>query len=131
MRNFHLVTGVLFLIIFALTGQYMNSILPPFSGELDAQRMIYRASHIYILMASLINLLVGIYYQPFEHKLHKILQHLGSSFLLIAQPVLLAAFIFEPSMNLVDRPYTLVGCWLLLVGSITKLAIPCHLRLTR
>ena len=59
MKRFHLIIGLTVIVIFLLTGQYMeyvhNRLLP------DGTRMLYRSRHIYLLLAGLLNLAIGIY----------------------------------------------------------------------
>ena len=64
MRKIHLISGLLFFALFLVSGRHMGQVLPAFSGELDGLRMMYRASHVYLLYASLLNLLAGAYWRP-------------------------------------------------------------------
>jgi hypothetical protein len=54
MKRIHLVFGLSVMVVFLLTGQYMeyvhNRLLP------DGTRVLYRSRHIYLLLAGLINL---------------------------------------------------------------------------
>ena len=59
MRKTHLILGAVFFALFLISGRYMGQVLPEFTGELDGTRMMYRASHVYLLYASLLNLLAG------------------------------------------------------------------------
>ena len=63
MRRLHLIFASVFLLLFVASGLYMKNVLPPFNNELDGVRMIYRASHLYLLFATLLNLLAGAYWQ--------------------------------------------------------------------
>ena len=60
MKRLHLIIGLTVVVIFLLTGQYMeyvhNRLL------LDGTRMLYRSRHIYLLLAGLLNLILGIYF---------------------------------------------------------------------
>ena len=116
MKKLHLITGLIMIVVFVLTGQYLLRILTPFDGVLDGNRMMYRASHVYLLMSASVNVIAGCYYKSLPRSLPALAQKGGSLLLLLSQPVLLLAFIFEPANNIVDRPYTLTGCILLLTG---------------
>lgn len=116
MRAAHLFSGLLFLALFLATGQYLGMILPPFEGTLDGQRMMYRASHVYLLYASLLNLLAGAYWRPVTLRLRT--QFLASVLLLLAQPVLALGFFLEPGAMLLSRPWTLSGAVLALAGVV-------------
>ncbi|HXD32542.1 MAG TPA: hypothetical protein VN643_15580 [Pyrinomonadaceae bacterium] len=48
MKRFHLIFGLLVLVIFALTGQYMHRYLNHLEGMADGLRMMYRTRHIFI-----------------------------------------------------------------------------------
>ena len=62
MKRLHLIIGITVIVIFILTGQYLeyvhNRILP------DGTRMLYRSRHIYLLLSGLLNLILGIYFVP-------------------------------------------------------------------
>ncbi len=116
MQKIHLVSGVVLLLIFLLSGQYLKATLPAFDGVIDGRRMMYRASHVYILMIALLHVAIGIYYQPFAQKLQRLLQHAGSFLLLLAAMLLLAAFAIEPAQQSVERSLTVSACVSALIG---------------
>jgi len=118
MRRLHLIFASVFLLLFVASGLYMKNVLPPFNNELDGVRMIYRASHLYLLFATLLNLLAGAYWQTLGNKLCSQIQVLGSTLLLCSLPVLGLAFLLEPSQHWVMRPLTMAGCWLALLGTL-------------
>ncbi|MBF7731045.1 hypothetical protein [Pseudomonas sp. N040] len=119
MRKTHLLSGLLFFGLFLASGRHMSQILPAFTGELDGLRMLYRASHVYLLFASLLNLLAGAYWQPVA--LRRRTQLAGSALLLLSQPVLGLAFLLEPAQNMVARPFTLTGAVLALAGVVLSM----------
>lgn len=118
MRRLHLIFASVFLLLFVASGLYMKNVLPPFNNELDGARMIYRASHLYLLFAALLNLLAGAHWQTLGNKLCSQIQVLGSTLLLGSLPVLGLAFLLEPSQHWVMRPLTMAGCWLALLGTL-------------
>jgi hypothetical protein len=122
MQRLHLISGILLLLIFALSGQYLKAILPALEGPIDGQRMMYRASHVYILMIGLLHLVLGIYYQAFEQGLQRLLQQAGSLLLCLAAVLLLWAFATEPAVHSTERSLTVIGCVLALAGSSFMLA---------
>lgn len=119
MRKTHLISGLLFFALFLASGRHMGQVLPEFSGELDGLRMMYRASHVYLLYASLLNLLAGAYWRPVV--LRRRTQLIASGLLLLSQPVLGAAFLLEPAHLMVARPFTLIGALLALAGVVLSL----------
>ena len=62
MKRFHLIFGFVVIIIFLLTGQYMDKFLQHLEGMADGPRMMYRTRHIYILLSGLLNLAIGTYF---------------------------------------------------------------------
>jgi len=121
MKKLHLLTGIALLILFAISGQYMMNVLKLPDGDFTAQRMMYRASHIYLLWAGATNALLGCYWVQFNGKYIKYIQGIASSCVLLAQPVLVLAFWLEPPAINIDRTLTLYGCLLLLAGVILTL----------
>jgi len=62
MYKLHLAVWALFLILFLATGAYMITHFPELYQGREEVRMMYRATHIYILMASLLNLAFALVY---------------------------------------------------------------------
>ena len=62
MKITHLARGIVVLRLFAVTGHYMKYHLNQPATEFTAQRMMFRASHIYLLFAGTVNTLVGCYW---------------------------------------------------------------------
>ena len=62
-RNCHLFIGGLGLALFVLQGQYMARILGV-ANLPDAARMMYRSAHIYLLLASVANVMAGYFMTP-------------------------------------------------------------------
>src|SRR5687768_12391459 len=62
MKRFHLIFGGVVILIFILTGQYMDKFLQHLVGMPDGPRMLYRTRHIYILLSGLLNLGIGTYF---------------------------------------------------------------------
>src|SRR5713226_4634292 len=72
--------------------------------ELPAElRMMYVSRHIYLLGASLVNVVLGLYLKVNPHGWRRILQGIGSLLILLTPVSLLMAFIAEPSLGMVGR----------------------------
>jgi hypothetical protein len=75
-------------VLFLATGIYMRThqtfLLP------DGVRLLYRSRHIYLLLSALLNLLVGVHYRSGASG--KVVRAIGSILVLIAPPLLFAAF---------------------------------------
>lgn len=117
LRHTHLITGLLLILFFLLSGQYMQHTLRLSEQPFDAQRMMYRASHLYLLLVGVMNTLVGCYWQPFRSRLSCPIQGLSSVALLLAQAVFVVAFMTEPAVVSQDRMFTWLGCVLLLTAT--------------
>jgi hypothetical protein len=95
MKRLHLLLGLTLIVIFLLTGQYMeyvhNRLLP------DGPRLLYRSRHIYILFSAFINVCLGIYLSGRTPGWRRTLQIVGSVLILLAPGLLLAGFFFEPN----------------------------------
>lgn len=118
MKKIHLFSGIIVLAIFALSGQYMLHSLELASTELNAQRVMYRASHMYLFWVGSANTLLGCYWVRFEGSRLRCAQYTASIAILLAQPILLMAFWTEPPVIDTERGLTLLGCTLLLLGVI-------------
>lgn len=121
MKLLHQVIGIVVVVIFLLTGQYMGRYYPHMEGVSDGTRMLLRSRHIYILLAGLLNLGIGTYFTYRKQRWRKVLQLAGSSLLLVAPFLLLAAFFSEPWLTKLQRPFTLPAIVALFAGTL------CHL----
>ena len=80
MKRLHLIFGVLVVLVFLLTGQYMDFQDPKVRELTDeGTRMMFRSRHIYLLLAGLINLGVGVYFTYHRTAWRKSLQVVGSA----------------------------------------------------
>ena len=83
--------------------------------------MMFRSTHIYILMAGLLNIGIGSYFVSARQSWRRVLQLIGSSFVLVPPALLICAFFYEPSSRSVARPLTLPAMLLLMLGTLTHL----------
>jgi peptidoglycan/LPS O-acetylase OafA/YrhL len=94
MKRFHLIFGLAIVIVFLLTGQYMeyvhNRQLP------DGTRMLYRSRHIYLLLSGLLNLGIGTYFISRPRGWRRTLQLIGSALIILAPVLIMAGFFVEP-----------------------------------
>jgi peptidoglycan/LPS O-acetylase OafA/YrhL len=116
MKRFHLIVGLAVVIIFLLTGQYMeylhNRQLP------DGQRMLYRSRHIYLLLAGLINLAIGIYFNQWRPGWRRKLQIVGSLLIVLAPGLLLAGFFTEPNKGPEQTMLAPLGIFAVSLGAL-------------
>jgi hypothetical protein len=118
MKRFHLVFGLSMFILFLLTGQYMDRVHHHLVGVEDGVRLLYRSRHIYILMASMIHIGLGLDYETREGRWQRWIQIAGSSLLTIGTILMVIAFINEPRSGNLEAPYTHWGMHVILAGVI-------------
>jgi hypothetical protein len=125
MKRIHFVFGLVLVLVFLLTGQYMeyvhNRTLP------DGVRVLYRSRHIYLLLNALINITLGLYVQYAPSGWRRSLEIIGSVLIILAPAFLLAGFFYEPprgANQTIIAPYgifaTAIGILLHLVSAIRK-----------
>lgn len=93
MKRFHFVLGIVLVLVFLLSGQYMeyvhNRMLP------DTTRLLYRSRHIYVLFNAMINISLGLYVQYSPTGWRRLVQIVGSILIMLAPVLLLAGFFYE------------------------------------
>ena len=116
MKRFHIIFGFIVVVVFLLTGQYMeyvhNRILP------DGTRVLYRSRHIYILLAGLLNLAIGTYYSQRPKGWRRTLQSIGSLLLILAPFLLLAGFFYEPTRGPEQTTIAPLGIFAVAIGTV-------------
>ena len=117
MRRLHLWIGIAGVVAFALTGQYMDRWLSHLAGMADLPRMLYRSSHIYLLLASLLNLMLGLYLTENPAGWRLWVRHAGSVGIAVAPAVLLLAFAQEAPNPGFHRPYAGPALYSVLFGA--------------
>ena len=121
MRFLHLVVGGIVFVVFLSTGGYMQNRFPGIYHGNEAIRMMFRANHIYILLAALLNLGMGCYLVARAAGWRRRLQWLGSLLILVCTGLLVAAFYQEPMRGSFERPLTVAGIFFLFVGTTLHL----------
>lgn len=125
-RRAHLFVGLAGIITFLATGLYMDRYHEHLRGYDDTVRMLFRSSHIYLLLAALTNTALGLYLRQAGTFWRRSLQLLGSAALLAAPALFFAGFCTEPYVSGLDRPWSRIAIYLAFAGSIFHLlaAIP-------
>ena len=119
-RSLHLVLGVGGVLAFLGTGAYMATHFPEAYGGGEPIRYMYRANHVYLLLASLVNLAIGMYRGSTRPGWRVVLGATGSALVLAALLILLYAFFVEPPRGVPERPATLIGVFVLLLGVLLQ-----------
>ena len=121
MRRFHLIFGILVLIVFLLTGQYMDRYHQHLMYMADGPRMLYRTRHIFILMSGLVHLGIGSYFSYRATSTRRVLQIIGSILLTIAPVLFTIGFFYEPRLHELYAPLSLTGMIMIAVGTLLHL----------
>jgi len=94
MRKFHRWFGIVLTAIFLATGQYMLRV-EHVSDLAMGPRLLYRSRHIYLLMAALINLVLGAYFVPSPRAGIRVTQRVGSALITVGSVLLLVSFFYD------------------------------------
>ena len=121
MKRLHLVVGLFVVVAFLLTGQFMDHHHPKMSDLDDGTRMMFRSRHIYLLLAGLVNLGIGMYFSYRTGRWQKLLQAIGSTLIIIAPFLSIAAFFYEPTIQGLQRTFSLPAIVALLAGTLFHL----------
>lgn len=119
LKPLHFAAGLIGLIAFVLTGQYMSIFLHGMAGIADGPRLLYRSSHLYLMWSALVNLLVGVYFTPAETRGARLAQAISSLFLLAGLPLILAGFFIESPADNLSRWYSGMANYLALAGVLS------------
>ena len=122
LKRLHRWTGIVTVIVFLMTGLYMRWQFPDLYAGNETIRHLFRANHIYLLMAGLLNVGLGLYFVAQPSSWRRTLQRAGSALLLAAPVLLLAAFFFEPPHPAPERPITAAGLFAALLGMLGHFA---------
>ncbi len=121
LRKLHLIVGIVGIVVFLGTGQYMRLVYDGLRGVEPLPRMLFRSAHIYLLLSSLINVALGLYLSRSSTRGRKILQTIASTFILFSPPLMLTAFFVEPGLASFHRPFAGPGIYALFSGMLLHL----------
>src|SRR5262245_8745583 len=121
MKVLHLVVGLFVVVVFLLTGQYLEFHHPKMDELDNGTRMLLRSRHVYILLAGLLNLGIGAYFTYRNESWLRVLQITSSSLIAAAPFALIGAFFHEPNLTGLKGPLTLPGIIALFVGTLGHL----------
>ena len=74
----HNLTAGISFIVFLASGLYMMTNFPGIDKSNEVIKYVYKASHIYLLLASLLNMILGGYFESNNKRVDKIFQVIGS-----------------------------------------------------
>lgn len=113
----HFFLGILIVIVFLLTGQYMHHNFDHLQGMESMNRALFRAGHLYILLFGLIHVAMGTYYQPKKKSLLEKLQWLGSLLMFAGTFLVVYGFFTELPSEGIERPLTRYSLYLIFGGT--------------
>jgi hypothetical protein len=128
MRRLHFAVGLIALVAFLASGLTMRLGYNSLRGLDDATRLLFRSTHIYLLFAALLNLVLGLYGEPAPGVWRAWLQRVGSALLVLAPVFAALAFLHEPWLSGLDRPYARPAIIGSLAGVLLHLASRAGLR---
>jgi hypothetical protein len=118
MRTVHLIFGIVVLIIFLLTGQYMDKHFHHMVGVPDGIRLLYRTRHIFILLSGLTNLGIAAYFTYRDQFWPRVFQLIGSGLTLSSSFLFIVAFFYEPELGGLRTPLSHWGTYCIAAGVI-------------
>src|SRR5262245_35024338 len=121
MKVLHLVVGLFVVVVFLLTGQYLEFHSPKMDELDNGMRMLLRSRHVYILLAGLLNLGIGTHFNYRKERWLRVLQITDSSLIVAAPFGLIGAFFYEQQLTGLERPLTLPAIIALFVGTLGHL----------
>ena len=116
LRKVHFAVGLLGTVAFLATGAYMNAGFPDLYAGNEVLRYLYRSNHVYILLASLVNVALGVHLAPAAPGWRATVLRVGSVLALAAPVVLCFAFFIEAPVAQPERVWTLAGVAALAAG---------------
>jgi hypothetical protein len=116
LRKLHFVVGVAGVVAFLVTGVYVRAGFPDLYAANEVVRYLYRSNHVYVLLASLVNVALGVHLAPVAPGWRATVSKLGSILALAAPVVLCWAFFIEAPKASPERVVTLLGVAALAAG---------------
>lgn len=109
LRKLHFVVGLAGVGAFVVTGAYMRAGFPDLYATNELLRYLYRSNHVYLLLASLVNIALGVHLTAAAPGWRGTVSLVGSLLALTAPVVLCFAFFFEAPVPTPERVLTQVG----------------------
>lgn len=108
--------GILMVVVFLLSGQFMDKYHNHLQDMELMARALYRAGHIYILLFGLINAALGAHLKLSDIKWINILQKAGSGILFLASFMVIFSFFTELPATEIERSFARISLYLILLG---------------
>jgi hypothetical protein len=108
-RKVHFMVGLAGIAAFLGTGIYMRAGFPDLYAANEVLRYLYRSNHVYVLLASLVNVALGVHLSPVAPGWRATVSLIGSLLALASPVVLCLAFFLEARVATPERFLTLAG----------------------
>jgi cbb3-type cytochrome oxidase subunit 1 len=109
LRTLHFAVGLAGVVAFVATGAYMRAGFPDLHAANEVLRYLYRSNHVYLLLASLVNVAVGVHLTTPALGWRATVSRIGSLLALASPAVLCFAFFLEAPVATSERVLTHVG----------------------
>ena len=109
LRRLHFAVGLAGVVAFLVTGAYMRAGFPDLYAGNEVLRYLYRSNHVYVLLASLVNVALGVHLTPAAPGWRAAVSVVGSFLALVSPVVLCFAFFVEAPLASPERVWTLAG----------------------
>jgi hypothetical protein len=116
LRKLHFVVGLAGVVAFLVTGIYMRAGFPDLYAANEVLRYLYRSNHVYVLLASLVNVALGVHLTPVAPGWRAVVTRVGSLLVLASPAVLCFAFFVEAPVASPERVWTLLGVAMVAAG---------------
>ena len=121
MARLHLIFGIVVFVVFLITGRFMRWDFPEKEAIPPEFRMLMRSRHIYILLASLVHIVLGVYLKIRRDAWQKYAQIAASAFLFAGTILLVLAFVYETYWTRGFSEISRYGLYLNLAGVLLHL----------
>ena len=118
MKKVHLIFGILVVVVFLLTGQYMDKFYNHLVGMAEGPRLLYRTRHIFILLSGLLHLVIGAYFVYRVEAWQRTFQLLGSLLTFVASFLFIIAFFYEPNLGTLRTSLSHWGAYTITAGAL-------------
>lgn len=119
LRLLYLSVGILTVLIFIATGQYLKHKFPNKEGMDLAFRVMQRSRHIFILLSGLVLAGTGTYFQSAKTQLFVLIQYIAFAILFIANVLFIYAFFYEVDILFIPKtPILHYATYLILAGVV-------------
>ncbi len=109
-------------LVFVGMGAYMKFAHNYLADIDETQILMHRSIHIYLLLASLVNLVLGIHYWIYPKRSLRALQNAGSTLVALAPILFMLGFFNEPWLDISQQPFTNSGVYAIAIGSLMHIA---------